>query len=50
MYLNEKNDTYTVKFKVDGKTKRFGTYDNIEAAALVSREKAREYGKYWLED
>ncbi len=44
-YVLKQKNKYFVRFRINGKNKRFGTFDSEEEAAKVAMEKAKEYGK-----
>lgn len=44
-YVYKNRNKYIVRFRVDGKKRCFGTFDNEEEAARVALEKAKELGK-----
>lgn len=44
-YVYRTKNKYTVAFRVDGKKKNFGTYEDEDEAGKVAMQKAKEYGK-----
>lgn len=44
-YVYRNKDKFTVRFRVNGKNKNFGTYENEDEAGRVALQKAKEYGK-----
>ena len=50
MYVYSTNENkYKVSFSLNKKKYYFGTYNTKEEAANIAREKAKEYGKPWVE-